>query len=89
MLAVTPAAADSIRDLVNGLPDGAGLRIVLERPGNGTEPEFSLHVAHCPDEGDAVVEQDGARVFVQPAASSYFEDKILDAEGPTFTFSPA
>jgi iron-sulfur cluster assembly protein len=89
MLAVTDSAAQAIRGLVSELPSGAGLRIGLEKPGNGTEPEFGLRVAAEPDDGDAVVEQAGARVFVDPAASGFFEDKILDAEGDVFTFAPA
>lgn len=91
MLGVTSRAAQAIRDLVtaSGLADDAGLRLSLEKPENGTEPEFALAVAPEPDETDEVVEADGARVFLEPAASAYFEDKVLDAEGDTFTFAPA
>jgi iron-sulfur cluster assembly protein len=89
MLELTPAAAEAIRDLTGELPDGAGLRVSLAKPGNGTEPEFALCVADGPDEDDDVVENDGARVFLEPAASGYFDDKVLDAEGDTFTFAPA
>lgn len=89
MLAVTQAAAVLIQRLVEGFPEGAGLRVAVEKPGNGTEPEFSLHVAARPLEGDAVVEHAGATVFLDPAAAGYFEDKVLDADGEdTFTFAP-
>jgi Fe-S cluster assembly iron-binding protein IscA len=91
MLAVTPTAAEAIRAIVaeSELPPDAGLRVSLEKPGNGTEPEFALCVVEGPDEDDDVVETDGARVFLEPAASGYFADKVLDAEGDTFTFAPA
>ena len=89
MLAMTTAAAEAIRYLTEALPDGAGLRVSLERPGNGTEPEFALGVADGPDEDDDVVETEGARVFLEPAVSGYFTDKVLDAQGDTFTFGPA
>ncbi len=91
MLAVTATAADAIRKIVasSDLPTDAGLRVSVEKPGNGTEPEFALCVAAGPDPGDDIVEADGARVFLEPAASGYFADKILDAEGDTFTFAPA
>jgi len=89
MLALTPAAAAAIRELVAELPSGAGLRVQLEKPGNGTEPEFGLHVAQTPEDGDGLIEHDGARVFMDPAAGAYFEGKVLDAEGDTFTFAPA
>ena len=91
MLVVTETAAAAIREIVSSsdLPAEAGLRLSLEKPGNGTEPEFGLSVADGPRENDDVVEADGARVFVEPAASGYFADKVLDAEGDTFTFAPA
>jgi iron-sulfur cluster assembly protein len=90
MLALTPAAAAAIDRLVEDLPEGAGLRVALEKPGNGTEPEFSLHVAGAPVDGDEIVEDDGVRVFLDPNAAGYFEDKVLDVEGEdTFTFGPA
>jgi iron-sulfur cluster assembly protein len=89
MLVMTAAAADAIRGLLDDQPDGAGLRVSVEKPGNGTEPEFGLHVAAGPRKEDAVVEAHGARVFVDPAASGYFSDKVLDADGDTFRFAPA
>lgn len=88
MLAMTPAAAAAIRDLLGDQPEGAGLRVSLEKPGNGTEPEFALCVVEGPHGDDDVVEAHGARLFIQPAASGYFTDKVLDAEGDTFTFGP-
>jgi Fe-S cluster assembly iron-binding protein IscA len=91
MLAVTPAAAAAVRALVAqcGLPEGSGLRLALEKPGNGTEPEFALCVAPAPQDEDVVVEAGDVRIFVEPAASGYFADKVLDAEGDAFTFGPA
>jgi iron-sulfur cluster assembly protein len=89
MLAITAAAAEAIHDLLGDQPDGAGLRVSLEKPGNGTEPEFALCVVDAPHEEDDIVEEDGARLFIEPAASGYFADKVLDAEGDTFTFGPA
>jgi Fe-S cluster assembly iron-binding protein IscA len=91
MLGVTQRAAQAIRELLtaSGFADDAGLRLSLEKPANGTEPEFALAVAPEPCEADEVVEADGARVFLEPAASAYFDDKVLDAEGDVFTFAPA
>jgi Fe-S cluster assembly iron-binding protein IscA len=89
MLAMTTAAAEAIRDLTGELPAGAGLRVSVAKPGNGTEPEFALCVEEGPEEDDDVVEAEGARLFLEPAASGYFSDKVMDAEGDTFTFGPA
>jgi iron-sulfur cluster assembly protein len=89
MLALTTAAAGAIRELVADLPDGAGLRVALEKPGNGTEPAFAVYVVEEPSDGDEVVATQGASVFLEPAASGYFDDKVLDADGCVFTFTPA
>jgi iron-sulfur cluster assembly protein len=89
MLAVTNAAASAIRELVADLPLGAGLRVALEKPGNGTEPAFAVYVVEEATEGDEVVDAEGANVFLEPAASGYFEDKVLDADGSVCTFTPA
>jgi iron-sulfur cluster assembly protein len=89
MLAMTAAAAEAIRDLLVGQPEGAGLRVSLEKPGNGTEPEFALCVVEAPHSDDDLVEAHGARLFIEPAASGYFADKVLDSDGDTFTFGPA
>jgi Fe-S cluster assembly iron-binding protein IscA len=89
MLVMTPAAAEAIRAMLGDSPPEAGLRVSLEKPGNGTEPEFGLCVVEGPHTNDAVVEAHGARLFVESAVSGYFADKVLDAEGDTFTFGPA
>ncbi|MFN2629835.1 MAG: hypothetical protein ABR569_14575 [Gaiellaceae bacterium] len=91
MLVVTETAAAAIREIVSssGLSAGGGLRLSLEKPGNGTEPEFGLRVVQGPQAGDVVVEAGDARVFLESAASGYFAGKVLDAEGDTFTFAPA
>lgn len=36
-------------------------------------------MVESPDEGDQVIEEAGARVFVEPDAALILEDKILDA----------
>ena len=49
----------------------------------------SVAVAPAPETTDAVVEQDGARVFLDVAASVALGDKVLDAqvdEGGSVTF---
>ncbi len=40
---------------------------------------FELTMVESPDEGDQVIEQAGARVFVEPEAALILEDKILGA----------
>jgi iron-sulfur cluster assembly protein len=80
MLALTDSAAAVVRDLVaaEDAPEGGGLRITAEPAGEG-EAELSMAVAEAPEEGDEVVEADGARVFLEREAASLLDDKTLDA----------
>jgi Fe-S cluster assembly iron-binding protein IscA len=77
MFTVTDQAALAIRGLTTGpdVPDGAGLRIA----GTGSAGELQLTVAASPRDGDAVIDADGARVFVDRAASEVLEGSALDA----------
>ena len=80
MLAITENAAEAIQTIVSSspeIPENGGLRIVA-RPEEQQE-KFELSVAAIPAEDDEVVEEHGAQVFLDPKASSYLEDKILDA----------
>ena len=54
-----------------------GLRIVAH--GDGT-PSFQIALAEGPVAGDEVVEDDGARVFLEPAAAAVLDGKSLDAQ---------
>ncbi len=67
MLTLTETAVSAIRDLTSqpDLPEETGLRIMAQ----GEEaPSFQLALAEGPAAGDQVVEEGGARVFVEPAA---------------------
>jgi iron-sulfur cluster assembly protein len=81
MLAITESAADAIRGIVASpeVPDGAGLRIASQpdasRPGT-----LEVSVAAVPSESDQVLDQEGARVFVEATAAELLEDKLLDAQ---------
>lgn len=80
MLTLTNNAAHVIRSLQSGseLPEGAGLRIAT-RP---EEDVNSLQLAMAPEPtgDDAVVEDQGARVFLENAAALMLEQMVLDAE---------
>jgi hypothetical protein len=51
--------------------------MVAERA--GTQANFQLSVVRLPAEDDEVIEDQGARVFLEPEAASLLDDKILDA----------
>jgi len=79
MLTLTNSAVSAIRDLTTQpeLPVETGLRIMAQ----GEEaPSFQLALTEGPMAGDQVVEEGGARVFVEAAAAVVLEDKALDAQ---------
>jgi iron-sulfur cluster assembly protein len=79
MLTLTDGAVSAIRSLTSQpeLPAQTGLRIVAQDAG---EASFQLALAEGPVAGDQVVEEGGARVFVEPAAAAVLDDKALDAQ---------
>ena len=51
--------------------------MVAERA--GTQANFHLSVVALPAEDDEVIDEQGARVFLEPEAASLLDEKILDA----------
>jgi iron-sulfur cluster assembly protein len=83
MLTITAEAAEAIRVVRDALelPDSAGLRIsTAQQSMNGTGPSYAVELAPEPADEDEVVEDDGAHVFVDPAARPTLDDKQLDAD---------
>jgi iron-sulfur cluster assembly protein len=93
MLALTENATNVIRQIVDRpeLGDGAGLRIA---GGQDQNQAFALSTAEAPAEGDVVVEEQGARVFLASEAAELLDEKVLDAQvdddgGVQFLLAPA
>lgn len=82
MLALTDSAIEAIGGILRtpGLPASSGLRIAIA-PVADAEPESNLEltVAAVPADGDSVIEELGARVFVQDTLADTLDDKLLDA----------
>lgn len=76
MLTLTDNAAIEIRNLIAmpEVPDDGGVRIASDDAG-----ALTLALAGAPVDGDAVIEEQGARVFLEPAAGELLDDKLLDA----------
>src|SRR2546429_9716098 len=51
--------------------------MVAERA--GTQANFQLSVVALPAEDDEVIDEQGARVFLEPEAASLLDEKVLDA----------
>jgi iron-sulfur cluster assembly protein len=79
MLTLTDGAVSAIKTLTSQpeLPAQTGLRLVTQ---GGGEESFQVTLAEGPIAGDQVVEEGGARVFLEPAAAAVLDDKALDAQ---------
>ena len=78
MLTLTDRAAETIRILTSqpGVPADTGLRMSLQDSEEGT---LALSLAG-PQPDDDVIEEAGARVFVQRDAAAMVADRELDAQ---------
>jgi iron-sulfur cluster assembly protein len=77
MLTLTENASSAVKNLASQIPtETGGLRIA-----EAADPQagYALSLAPAPEQGDTVVESDGARVFVDEAATVALGDRILDA----------
>jgi Fe-S cluster assembly iron-binding protein IscA len=79
LLALTDSAVEAVKNIVSSADDSetSGLRMVAEQAGMQTS--LQLSVVTLPAEDDEVIEEQGARVFLEPAAASLLDDKVLDA----------
>ena len=81
LLALTDRAVEAVRDIVassHEVTETGGLRLSAEL--SGTEASLKLRIVPLPAEDDEVIEEHGARVFVESEAASLLDDKLLDAE---------
>ena len=79
MLVLTDDAVQAVKDIVSASGDVAetgGLRMVAER--TGIQTSLALSVVPLPAEDDEVIEEEGARVFLEPEAATLLDDKMLD-----------
>jgi Fe-S cluster assembly iron-binding protein IscA len=88
MLALTDQAKKVIKGIVEEVGPEGGLRITAAGEGNG-DTALDFDVAPAPGPGDKIVEEDGAKVFLDEAAAQVLADKTLDVHehGDHFHFS--
>ena len=80
VLALTDNAVEAVKSIVSSSDEASetsGLRMVAERA--GTQANFHLTVVPLPAEDDEVIDEQGARVFLEPEAASLLDEKVLDA----------
>jgi iron-sulfur cluster assembly protein len=82
MLVLTEAAAEVVKSVTSTpqAPDGAGLRIASSTPEPESPGALQVTATAGPGENDQVIEAAGARVFLEPQAAVYLDDKVLDAQ---------
>jgi iron-sulfur cluster assembly protein len=85
VLTITPQAAETIEELTPADPSEGGLRIsVSPLSSDSRGPEFLIELADAPEEGDQVLREHGAQVFLGPVAAQALDDKLLDVwPGPS------
>ena len=76
-LTLTDNAAGAVKDLVSSTPELNGVRIAANE--SQGQAVFELLGVAEPVEGDEVVEEQGALVFMEPVVAEALEDKVLDA----------
>ncbi len=78
MLTLTDRAAETIRSLISqpGIPAETGLRMSMQGADGGS---LTLSL-EGPQPGDTVIEDAGAKVFVQEDVAGIVDDGELDAE---------
>jgi len=76
LLTLTDHAQTAVRTMTQDpqAPEGAGLRIT---PGN---EGLELMLVAEPVAGDALIDDGGARVFVEPQAAQLLDEQTLDAQ---------
>jgi Fe-S cluster assembly iron-binding protein IscA len=82
MLVLTEAAAEAVKSVTSTpqTPDGTGLRIASSAPEPEDPGALQVTAAASPGENDQVIEIAGARVFLEPQAAAYLDDKVLDGQ---------
>ena|SRR5690349_15501354 len=82
MLVLTEAAAEAVKSVTSTSQarGDAGLRIAASAPFPQTPDALQVSAAAGPADNDQVIETAGARVFLEPQAAAYLEDKVLDGK---------
>ena len=91
VMTMTNAAAERVREIVeNSAGDARGIRVGIKK-GGCAGMEYTIGLVTEPSAKDDLIERDGARVWVEPAAVLYLLGTQMDFEVTTlrtgFTFN--
>ena len=77
MLTLTENASTIVKEITRQTEgEDAGLRITANPD---AESSFGISASEQPEPGDQVVEQGGAKIYLESQAADVLDDKILDA----------
>ena len=79
MLTLTENASTVVKGIAEQIPEASGLRITAMPTEEAQPPAFDVAPAAQAEPGDAVVESDGATVYLDGGAAEELDDKVLDA----------
>ena len=79
MLTLTEEATTAVKTITAQFPEAAAGGVRIEGAGS-PDSQFRLSVVDAPVSGDAVVENAGARVFLDTDAAAVLDDRVLDAQ---------
>jgi iron-sulfur cluster assembly protein len=79
VLAISQGAAEVIKQLVSSgqVPEEGGIRVSAASI-DDQSMKLDLSLALSPEPGDAIVEEEGANVFVEQRVVPFLDDKTLD-----------
>lgn len=84
VMTLTDAAAERVRELVeNSDKDAIGLRVGI-KSGGCAGMEYAMDLVEEANAGDDLIEEKGARIFVDPAAVLYLLGTEMDFEVTKF-----
>ncbi|OLP43486.1 Fe-S cluster assembly scaffold SufA [Rhizobium oryziradicis] len=90
VMTMTDAAANRVKEIVeNSGPDAKGIRVGIKK-GGCAGMEYTIDLVREPNAKDDLIEHDGAKVWLEPAAVLYLLGTQIDFETTTlrsgFTF---
>ena len=80
MLTLTDNAADVVKQIADQVPEAEASGLRISQAGPGEDAGLALTPAEAPLPGDQVVDDGGARVFLDETAAQLLDDKVLDAQ---------
>lgn len=80
MLTLTDNAAGIVKQIADQLPDSEGPGLRISEADETAEPGLVLAAVAAPEPGDRVIDDHGARVFLDETAAAILDDKVLDAK---------